>query len=93
MEVDSKSILIKIHEKVNNPPSNLANGAIYLIKHDTVLEIANKFKLAIDFVNDIIPKFYGKIFVFKTENYLIDIGSEKNYLDANNFAKKQVYIG
>ena len=34
--VDSKGIVKEFHEKVKNPPSNLANGAIYVIDKEFI---------------------------------------------------------
>lgn len=86
VEFDKNNILKKIHEKVNNPPSNIANGAIYLIKNSSLRTINKKFNKAKDFIKDIIPFFYNKIYIFKTNEKLTDIGSYDNLKIAKSFS-------
>ena len=31
VELDAEGVVVGFHEKVANPPSNLANGAIYIL--------------------------------------------------------------
>ena len=34
--INDKNIAIEFHEKVNNPPGNLANGAIYILSKEII---------------------------------------------------------
>ncbi len=87
VEFDKNNILTKMHEKVNKPPSNLANGAIYLIKKSSLKIINQEFNNAKDFIKEIIPSFYNRVYIFKTNEKFTDIGSYDNYLLANKFSK------
>lgn len=87
VEFDENNVLKKIHEKVNNPPSNIANGAVYLIKNSTLKKIKKRFNKAKDFINDIIPSFYNKVYVFITKETFTDIGTYKNYQLAKRYNK------
>lgn len=73
LELDSKGIVQKFHEKVKNPPGNLANAAIYLLEPEVTDWI---FKEKIDdFSNELIPNFLGKIATWENKNVMRDIGN------------------
>lgn len=75
VEVDNEQRLIAFHEKINNPPSNQANGAIYLASPNLFSEMPVNVDKFLDFSCDIIPKLLGKIHCFHTEEYFQDIGT------------------
>ena len=84
VEINKENIVIAFHEKVNNPPGNLANGAIYLLSSDFIKIIKENFSSVKDFSTEIIPFFVGRIYSFETKDFLIDIGSMDKYLVANS---------
>tara|TARA_S200000501_G_C20836066_1_gene749422 strand:+ start:1055 stop:1765 length:711 start_codon:yes stop_codon:yes gene_type:complete len=73
--VDSKGIVEEFHEKVKNPPSNLANGAIYVIDKDFISWLVSKKNNPFDFSNDVLPHLTGKIQTWLTDEFFIDIGT------------------
>ena len=79
VELNEKNIVIKFHEKVNNPPSNLANGAVYICKYDIFTYLQSLNKLNIDFSNEVIPNFLGKINTYLNKVYHRDIGTMESY--------------
>jgi mannose-1-phosphate guanylyltransferase len=82
LEVDENNILVKFHEKVSNPPGNLANGAVYIMTPEVIKwMIQNK---ATDITRDVIPNFIGRIFTFENTNIHIDIGSTSEFARAQN---------
>ncbi len=84
VELDQRGIVVGFHEKKPNPPGNLANGAIYIISAELLGLIgAGHFKGASDFSIDILPKLLGKIYTYKTNAPLIDIGTPDAYERAN----------
>ena len=68
VELDSFNRVVKFHEKVKNPPSNLANGAVYICEPTIIEFCINLNKKSIDFSNEVLPMFMGKI-----NNFLNDI--------------------
>lgn len=84
VEVDKNNILVDFFEKVDNPPGNLANGAVYILSKELINILATKNQLATDFSNDIIPYFKNKIFTYETKELFIDIGTINTYIEANN---------
>jgi len=79
VELDHKGIVSNFFEKVENPPGNLANGAIYMLSDEFLSIYRDNFENAKDFSIDVIPHLLGKIFTYKTSSKLIDIGTMKTY--------------
>lgn len=80
VELDKQGVVINFHEKVENPPGNLANGAIYIISSKLIEILKTKeLNTANDFSKDILPKLLGQIYTYETKDLLIDIGTIKNY--------------
>lgn len=82
--INKNNIVENFYEKVQNPPGNLANGAIYILSSKFIESYKNKFKIASDFSNQVLPKMLNKIFVYKTKDRFLDIGTNKNYTLAND---------
>ena len=90
VETDKKGVVQNFHEKVKNPPGNLANGAIYVFDNDFLSWLKN-FKNVNDFSVQIIPALYGKIFTYKTDSLFIDIGTISNLNLAQKLSLKAKY--
>lgn len=84
VEIDKKNIVKRFFEKVDNPPSNLANGAVYILSKEFLSQIKGNSTL-IDFSTQIIPNYLGKIFTFETKDVFVDIGTPETFLFANKF--------
>ena len=71
VETDERGVVQKFYEKVEAPPGNVANAAIYIL--------SNRFLASLpsgdDFSIDILPKCLGKIQSFHSEDPLIDVGT------------------
>lgn len=78
------NVVINLHEKIPNPPGNIANGAIYILSKEALQFIKNEFPNAKDFVSDILIHFVGKIYAYYTSEIFLDIGTPENYLKANS---------
>lgn len=83
VELDSKGVVLGFHEKVVNPPGNLANGAVYILSAASLAEIKEKFIEVDDFSIGILPHFVGRIYSYETKSTFIDIGTPVNYALAN----------
>ena len=84
VEINEKGVLINFHEKKPNPPSNLANGAIYIISANILERFSTDLNLLTDFSTEVINKFYGSIYTYETKELFIDIGTYENLIKANN---------
>ena len=79
VSVDEKSIVVGFHEKKINPPSNRANAAVYIIEPSVLDDLDRIEKNEIDFSNDVIPRFMGRIGVYHNDIYHRDIGTLESY--------------
>lgn len=79
VELDSQNVVQKFYEKVKNPPSNLANGAVYICEPSVIKFMEGLDKIDIDFSNDVLPRYMGKINTFLNNTYHRDIGTVESY--------------
>jgi mannose-1-phosphate guanylyltransferase len=82
VELDDHGIVTAFHEKVENPPGNLANGAVYILSPLVLDFLASLGKEEIDFSTEVLPHFMGRINTFHNETYHRDIGSVENLMIA-----------
>lgn len=82
VELDERGVLIDFHEKVPNPPSNLANGAVYIFdkRFMDYLRVTD----ASDFSLKVIPMLLNRIATYKTEGVFMDIGTPESYQAAQS---------
>ncbi len=86
VELDENDVVQKFHEKVKNPPSTLANGAVYICEPSIITFLESLGKKDIDFSNDVLPAYMGKINTFLNDVYHRDIGTIESY------AKSQIEV-
>jgi mannose-1-phosphate guanylyltransferase len=75
LELDAQGTVIGFHEKVDNPPGNLANGAVYVFEPEVAESIAAIDGPQVDLSTEIIPDFVGRIRCVETGGYHRDIGT------------------
>lgn len=75
VEVDSKNVVKNFYEKIKNPPSNRANGAIYVFEDQFLKWLIKNYPNAKDFSTEIIPNLLRKIYTFHTRERYFDIGN------------------
>jgi mannose-1-phosphate guanylyltransferase len=81
VELDEQGLVKAFHEKVANPPSNLANGAVYLLSAAARARIASLGPV-FEFSTQVIPAFMGKVYCWQNTVYHRDIGNPQAYLAA-----------
>jgi mannose-1-phosphate guanylyltransferase len=79
VELDKNRVVQKFHEKVPYPPSNLANGAVYICEPSILAFLEKLHKDEIDFSLDVLPKYMGNINTYLNEIYHRDIGTVESY--------------
>lgn len=79
VELDERDVVVGFHEKVSAPPSNLANGAVYIIEPSIFDYLASLKQEAIDFSTEVIPMYIGKISTYLNNCYHRDIGTIESY--------------
>lgn len=85
VELDKNNVVKAFHEKVENPPGRLANGAVYILEQSIFKFLENIGKEEIDFSTEVLPAFTGKIYTFHNDNYHRDIGTMESYEKAQYF--------
>lgn len=89
VEVDNKGILINFHEKVENPPGEMANGAVYVFDNEFLDWIFENHRKAKDFSKEILPFLNGKIYTYHTKMPYLDIGTLPKLKEARSLKNKK----
>tara|TARA_B100000212_G_scaffold341648_1_gene325461 strand:- start:1664 stop:2365 length:702 start_codon:yes stop_codon:yes gene_type:complete len=84
IEIDNQDIVKSFYEKVQNPPTNLANGAIYLFNYNLIDWIVSQLPNCTDFSCEVIPLLINKINIWNVDRFFIDIGTPHSLELANN---------
>ncbi|MDM8535859.1 nucleotidyltransferase family protein [Desulfobacterales bacterium HSG17] len=82
LELDKDNIVHGFHEKVDNPPGKLANGAVYILENSIFTFLKGLKKQKIDFSTEVLPDFIGRIYTFHNNHYHRDIGTPESYKKA-----------
>ena len=89
LELDERGVVTGFHEKVQNPPGNIANGAVYIFEPEVVRFICSESGNPIsDISNDLLPRYLQRIFTWPTDGLHIDVGTLANLEKARQFSKK-----
>tara|TARA_R110001583_G_scaffold131271_1_gene282993 strand:+ start:3552 stop:4244 length:693 start_codon:yes stop_codon:yes gene_type:complete len=84
VELDKNGVVTAMHEKIEMPPSNLANGAVYIFSPNVMRQISNSH--VTDISNHVIPNFLGEIIGWKNTDYHRDIGTPISYEKAQSMS-------
>ena len=84
VETDKEGVVIQFHEKSSTPPSNRANGAVYVFDSFFLEKLQALGPHITDFSTQVIPKFLGRIYTWHTNAMYLDIGTPKNLAQAQN---------
>jgi mannose-1-phosphate guanylyltransferase len=84
VELDQHGVVAGFHEKVSNPPGNLANGAIYLLSAELMQWLRTLTPSPKDFSTEIIGRLMGRIYTYETDAVFLDVGTPQSYALANN---------
>ncbi|WP_394191922.1 nucleotidyltransferase family protein [Pseudoalteromonas atlantica] len=81
VELDSDGSIQRFHEKVSNPPSNLASGALFLFSEGVYEKYFSHFKQEsfYEISLDMVPLLLGSLYSYKTHLRYIDIGTPQAY--------------
>jgi mannose-1-phosphate guanylyltransferase len=82
VELNEFGVLINFYEKVENPPGDLANAAIYIIEPEVFIFLASLKKEIIDFSTEVLPNFLNRINTYYNNIYHRDIGTIESYESA-----------
>ena len=83
VELDGRGIVVGFHEKIEKPPSNLANGAVYLLSAELLKLLDTKLNSVTDFSTQVLQHLIGRIYTYESREFFIDIGTPEAYRRAN----------
>jgi mannose-1-phosphate guanylyltransferase len=75
LDVGGHGIVTGFYEKVEDPPGNLANAAVYICEPEITAFACSLKKPFVDFSTEVIPAFVGRIYAVITSGYHRDIGT------------------
>lgn len=84
VELDRQGIVRAFHEKISNPPGNLANGAVYLMEPEIFPLLERSDRAQPDISLDLLTKCVGRIATFLNVDYHRDIGTPESYTVAQS---------
>lgn len=82
VELDRNGVVTAFHEKVRNPPGNLANGAVYVMEPEILTLLASVPGPYKDISLDLLPRCLGKMYTWVNDEYHRDIGTPESYAAA-----------
>jgi mannose-1-phosphate guanylyltransferase len=92
VELDNEGIVTSFHEKVDFPPGNLANAAVYLLD-PIVIDWIKKNTNISDFSTEVLPHFMGQIATWENKGIHRDIGTIDMLIKAQTDNCDQVVLG
>ncbi|WP_413208127.1 nucleotidyltransferase family protein [Rhodospirillum sp. A1_3_36] len=75
LELNAEGLVKAFHEKVEDPPGNLANAAVYIVTPEIVAAAEAVPRAFVDLSTEVIPNFVGRICAVETDGYHRDIGN------------------
>ena len=84
VELDDCGVVVGFHEKVPNPPGNLANGAVYILSAELLKMLSKEMHDVKDFSTEVLHRLVGRIYTCETLEPFIDVGTPESYARANN---------
>ncbi len=78
VEENTDGVVVAFHEKVENPPGNHANAAVYIFEAGVINFMATLGKEVIDLSTEVIPHYMGRICTFHNRGYHRDIGNPES---------------
>lgn len=75
---DAQGVVTSFYEKVENPPGNHANAAVYIFESSVIDFLAGLGKEIIDVSTEVIPRYMGRICTFHNDDYHRDIGTPES---------------
>lgn len=85
VELDARGVVIGFHEKVAQPPGNLANGAVYILSANLLNSLRRQLVAPKDFSTEVLNQLVGKIYTYHTSETFLDIGTPETYALANQY--------
>lgn len=90
VETDAYDRVIKFHEKVKAPPTDIANGAVYIVTPDFFKDLRAMAPRPKDISLDVIPKLLGRGYCYRTLHFFSDIGTPEDLERTQRWCASQI---
>jgi len=84
LEITDTGIVENMHEKVKDPPGNIANAAVYIVEPEIFDLPCFDLHAPADFSTEVLPLLMGKVNTWHNHNLHEDIGTIESYKYVNN---------
>lgn len=78
VSTDQRGVVTAFHEKVDQPPGNCANAALYAFNSSFLVYLEQMNPTPSDFSTEVIPKLIGRIQTSHTRELYLDIGTRQS---------------
>ena len=78
VDLDSRGVVQQFHEKVDNPPGDLANAAVYIFEPTVISFLVSLGQNVVDISTEVLPAYLGRIQTFLNDDYHRDIGTPES---------------
>lgn len=78
VELNSRGVVQLFHEKVDNPPGDLANAAVYIFEPTVISFLVSLGRDVVDISTEVLPAYLGCIQTFLNDDYHRDIGTPES---------------
>lgn len=82
VDLDSRGVVVGFHEKVDDPPRNLANAAVYVMEPEALGMLESFVGETPDLSRDFVPRCLRRMFTWLNDDYHRDIGTPESYAAA-----------
>jgi len=76
--LDDRGVVMELHEKVEHPPGDIANAAVYIFEPSVLGFLAGLGGPFIDLSTQVLPRYLGRIFTYHNRDYHRDIGTPES---------------
>ena len=90
LDIDKEGKILQFWEKVENPSTNLSNGAIYLFSSRYLKKIVNEYSHLSDIAKDLLEPNLANFFCYETKSYFCDVGNISSLEETNLFLQNKV---
>ena len=87
VEIDNEQVVQAFHEKLDEPPGNRANGALYAFEQDFIDRLKQMKPVPSDFSTEVIPRMMGQIQSWHTRDTYLDIGTPEALTSAQQLLR------
>ena len=84
VELDQRGVVVGFHEKVQSPPRNLANGAVYVLSTELLERLGKNLRSVKDFNTGVLHRLWGQACTYHIAEVFFDAGTPEAYEAAND---------